>query len=131
MKVGHFVDFQHQSMKFKEKEKVTPEAQVQATARLLEEMRPGDLLVCFDQRGKALTSEDFAQQVQRVLESGKQTCWWVFGGSYGIAPDLLKRADLRLALAPFVMSHQVAELVALEQVYRSFTILNRIPYHNP
>lgn len=130
-KIQHFVPIEHHSVKFKEKEKSSPEAQLQATEKILESIQPSDFVVTFDQRGKLLTSEDFAKQILRINESGKQTCWWIIGGAQGISPVLLQRANLKLALAPFVMSHQIAEAVALEQVYRGFTINHNLPYHIP
>jgi 23S rRNA (pseudouridine1915-N3)-methyltransferase len=130
-KINHFTPAEHNSIKFKEKEKSSAESQLQATEKILLRIEPSDFVVTFDQRGRQLSSEEFAKQLLRISESGKQTCWWIIGGAHGISPALLKRANLKLALAPFVMSHQIAEAVALEQVYRGFTINHNLPYHNP
>lgn len=130
-KIDHFVKTEHRPVRLRGSDLVAPEAQVKHTEKLLAEIPTGAVLIAFDQRGKALTSEEFAKVMSRVLESGKKEAFWVTGGAFGISSEVLKRADHKLALAPFVMSHQVAETVALEQVYRALTILKGLPYHNP
>lgn len=130
-KIDHFVKTEHKPVRLRGDALATPEAQLKHTEKVLTDIPPGSVLISFDQRGKALSSEEFAQVMRRILESGKKEAAWVTGGAFGVSPEVLKRADHKLALAPFVMSHQVAETVALEQVYRALTILKGLPYHNP
>ncbi len=130
-KIDHFVKTEHRPVRMRGSDLAAPEAQIKHTEKILADLSPGSMVVAFDQRGKALTSEQFAQVMIRILESGKKETCWITGGAFVLSPEILKRADHKLALAPFVMSHQVAETVALEQVYRALTILKGLPYHNP
>lgn len=98
---------------------------------ILKEVDSRDLLILFDERGKvAKNSEDFSAQLGRVLESGKQVAIFCIGGAYGFSDDVYARADMKWSLSPLTMNHWLAAITALEQIYRGFTILRNIPYHN-
>ena len=64
----------------------------------------------------------------RWLERGQDVALLI-GGSDGLAPEVLARADERLALSRFTLAHRLARLVLVEQLYRAMTILRGEPYH--
>jgi len=86
------------------------------------------LVVALDERGKSFRSKDWAQWLLRVLEERTEVVF-LLGGAYGLAPEVLHRADLSLSLSSFTLGHELALLVFLEQLYRAFTILSGEPYH--
>jgi 23S rRNA (pseudouridine1915-N3)-methyltransferase len=130
-KIGHFVDFEVVALKPKKASRGDEASKLQDEAEtVLNFLKEGDELVIFDERGKSLTSEKFADTVRGLHESGKKRIVFVIGGAYGLHDNVKKRARVQLGLAPFVMNHLVAQVVALEQIYRSFTILKGLPYHN-
>lgn len=99
--------------------------------KILAELDAKDMLILFDEGGKlADSSEAFAAQLGRVLESGKSRVVLVIGGPYGFSGDVRERAQAKWSLSKMTMNHWVAQLAALEQIYRGFTILKGIPYHN-
>lgn len=98
--------------------------------KLMNIIKPDDFVVVFDERGLALDSQSFSKKVNQVLNSGKKRALFIVGGAYGVSDAIRKRAHMTLNLAPFVMNHQVAQIVAAEQIYRSLTILKGLPYHN-
>lgn len=98
---------------------------------ILRELEDRDLLVLFDERGKvAKSSEEFSANLARVLESGKQKAVFCIGGAYGFSDEVYARADAKWSLSSLTMNHWLAAITALEQLYRGFTILKGIPYHN-
>ena len=103
---------------------------IEESEKLLESIKPDDYVILFDERGKSLSSEDFSKKFEHILGSGKKRCLLICGGAYGVSEEVQKRADLKLALAPFVMNHLVAQVVILEQVFRAMTIIKGTPYHN-
>lgn len=130
-KISHFVDFEIVALKPKKASRSDWAAKVQdETEAILQYLKPADELVLFDERGKALTSEKFAGEIRRLHDSGKKRIVFLIGGAFGVGDDVKKRARVQFALAPFVMNHLVAQVVALEQIYRSFTIIRNLPYHN-
>ncbi|MDQ8154905.1 MAG: 23S rRNA (pseudouridine(1915)-N(3))-methyltransferase RlmH [Gemmatimonadota bacterium] len=96
--------------------------------RLEARIPPGAVIVCCDPGGKRLDSAAFSAWLQGQRESGRDVAF-VIGGAYGLSPALLKRATVRLELAPWTLPHELARLVLAEQLYRAGTIVRREPYH--
>lgn len=96
--------------------------------RLSARIPGGAVVVCCDPGGKRMDSAAFSAWMQAQRESGRDVAF-VIGGAYGLAPSLLKRATLRLELAPWTLPHELARLVLAEQLYRAGTIVRREPYH--
>jgi 23S rRNA (pseudouridine1915-N3)-methyltransferase len=95
--------------------------------RLAAQVEGADVVVC-DERGKGMTSEDFARWLQESRERARDVAF-VIGGAYGVAPAVRDRASRRLALAPWTLPHEMARLVLAEQLYRAGTIVRGEPYH--
>jgi len=96
--------------------------------RLLGKIKPGDIVVALDERGKGFTSEAFAAQIERFTTSGKKRICFIVGGAYGLSPELKAGADLLLRLSEMTTAHDMARLFLAEQLYRAFTILRGEPY---
>lgn len=98
---------------------------------LLDALDTKDLLILFDERGRlAKSSIGFADDLQRALGSGKGRIVFCIGGPYGFDESVRSRANALWSLSPLTMNHWIAQLMALEQIYRGFTILKGLPYHN-
>ena len=97
---------------------------------LLQFLKPRDLVYLLDETGTALDSLAFAKTLERDFSSGKSRVVFVVGGAYGASPALKKRADGMLSLSSFVLSHHVALVLVLEQLYRALTLQKNLPYHN-
>ena len=95
---------------------------------LLKKLTPKDVLVALDERGKALSSVDFAKWLGRQQDSGKDVAF-VIGGDEGLSDEVRARASLVLSLSAMTLPHRLARLVLVEQVYRGFSILRGEPYH--
>lgn len=106
----------------------TPRAREEEGASLLAKLPPRERVVALDERGEELTSLAFADRVRRWQERG-QDVTLVIGGSDGLAPEVLARADEKLALSRLTLAHRLARLVLVEQLYRAMTILRGEPYH--
>jgi len=101
----------------------------QESAALLE--KSGGFRLVLDGRGKALTSEALSDKVRDIRESGRSVCSVIVGGADGLSATVTSRADLLWALGPLTLQHEMALLLALEQLYRAHTILAGFPYHRP
>ena len=87
-------------------------------------------LVLLDSRGKQLSSEELAQTVGRLRDSGTQRLVFAIGPADGWSDRARKRANLLLSFGRVTLPHQLARVVLAEQVYRAFTILSGHPYHS-
>ncbi len=98
--------------------------------RLLEKIGPDAWVIVLDEAGQAQRSEDLAALLERHMVQGTGELVLIIGGAYGLSGGVKQRADLLLSLSAFTLTHQMARLLLLEQVYRGFTIVRREPYHN-
>lgn len=89
----------------------------------------GAVLCVLDERGKALTSPDFAKHLAGWRDDGQSDVAFVIGGADGIAPELRARADLRLSFGKMVWPHMLVRVMLAEQLYRAAAILASSPYH--
>lgn len=85
--------------------------------------------VMLDEKGKLFTSEDLASFLAKFSQAQAKEIVFILGGPLGLAEELKKEGDLLLALSPLTLTHGLARVLLLEQIYRAFTILRGEPYH--
>jgi 23S rRNA (pseudouridine1915-N3)-methyltransferase len=86
-------------------------------------------IVALSEEGKSPgPSHSFARWLA-VKQQQSRSLVFIIGGAYGIAPSLKQAAHEVISLSPLTLSHALAQLVLLEQIYRAFTILKGHPYH--
>lgn len=90
---------------------------------------PGAVLCILDERGRSLSSPEFAAQIARWRDGGRQDAAFVIGGADGIDPALRARADLAISFGAMVWPHMLVRVMLAEQLYRAATILAGSPYH--
>ena len=96
--------------------------------RLLAMLDPRDHVIALTVTGKAYTSEGLAARIGQLRDAGKNVSFLI-GGSLGLSREAVDRADEELSLSKLTLPHRLARLVLLEQLYRSFKILNHETYH--
>lgn len=130
-KLVHFADFSIHRLKSKKIDRENKEIRLRSDSELIMSfLTKDDFVVLFDERGKCPTSEIFANDLQKILNSGKKRIVYIIGGPYGVDENVKNRAQAKISLSNLVFNHQIAESVILEQIYRAFTILKNLPYHN-
>ena len=97
--------------------------------RLLERIKPDQYVIALDLKGKSLSSEELAAKLEELALYGRSNLVFIIGGSYGLAQEVLKRADFSLSFSKLTFPHQLMRLILLEQIYRSFKIMKGEPYH--
>jgi len=96
---------------------------------ILERIDDDDVVWALDRVGVALSSTELANRVADVERSGKRRLVIAIGGPQGLDESVLARADLRWSLSPLTFLHEMARLIALEQLYRAAKISRGEPYH--
>ncbi len=97
--------------------------------RLLAQIPEDALLVALAIRGKELSSEQLAAKLNEWSFSGRRELIFAIGGSCGLAPAVLRRADFQLSFGPATFPHQLMRLILCEQIYRAVKINRNEPYH--
>lgn len=98
--------------------------------RILSRLRPGACVIALDPGGKAKTSEEMAEMLDKLALEGRGELYFIIGGSLGLSRAVLERADMRLSFSKFTFPHQLMRVILLEQVYRWFKIARGEPYHH-
>lgn len=97
---------------------------------LAQRIPAGAFVIALDQGGQGLRSEQLAELMREHMLRGIPQWALVIGGPYGLSATLRERADLVLSLSSMTLTHQMARLLLLEQLYRSCTIIRNEPYHH-
>jgi 23S rRNA (pseudouridine1915-N3)-methyltransferase len=101
-----------------------------AEAKLLASAIPKGAAVCvLDERGKLVSSPEFAEKLAGFRDTGTSDLTFIIGGADGIAKDLRARADMALSFGKMVWPHMLARVMLSEQLYRAASILAGAPYH--
>ena len=109
---------------------VTARGGMRGEAEALGRAIPRGAATCvLDERGKTLSSPDFARLLARWRDQGRGDLAFVIGGADGLAPDLRANADYRLSLGAMVWPHMLVRVLLAEQLYRAASILAGSPYH--
>lgn len=97
--------------------------------RILQKVKPTEYVIALDIQGVSWTSEQLAQEMDKLSTSGKSSIAFIIGGSNGLSDEVLQRANQKLSFSKMTFPHQLMKLILLEQVYRAFKIQRGEPYH--
>lgn len=97
--------------------------------RLLAKIREDAFVCTLEIAGKKLSSEKFADWLEKAAISGKSNIVFVIGGSLGLHKSVLTRSDMGLSFSDMTFPHQLMRVILSEQIYRAYRIINGEPYH--
>ena len=97
--------------------------------KILDKVNEDAYLITLEISGKQLSSEELAFKIDEIIKSGCQELVFVIGSSHGISSKVSQRANFKLSMSKMTFLHQFARLILIEQIYRSFKILNGEKYH--
>jgi 23S rRNA (pseudouridine1915-N3)-methyltransferase len=97
--------------------------------RVLRLLGKQDYLVVWDSRGQQMESPEFARFLKKLIEGGISDVWMIIGGPLGLSEKLKQQAQAMVSFSKMTFPHDLSRLIALEQLYRAFTILRGEPYH--
>jgi len=127
-RLGRYLKFELVELPEARKQAGTPQAREEEAATILGRLEPRERVIALDERGDQPTSLELARRVEGWMLRGQDVAL-VIGGSDGLAPVVLARAQERLGLSRLTLAHRLARLVLVEQLYRAMTILRGEPYH--
>lgn len=105
------------------------ERKAREAALLLAAVPRGAVIVAMDERGKSLSSRQFADQLANWRDQGEQEVAFLIGGADGLDAGLVTKARLALSLSAMTWPHLLARVMLLEQLYRAWSLQTGHPYH--
>ncbi len=103
---------------------ISPQAAQKAYTKALEAYIGKDFCITLHPDGKLIDSFEFSK-----LLNDKMSVKFFIGGAYGFEKEFLDKSNAVISLGKITMSHKIAKVVLLEQIYRGFSILSNHPYH--
>ena len=97
--------------------------------RILKYIKEDAYVITLEIAGKMLTSEEMAEKIEKLGVQGNSHIIFIIGGSIGLGKEILKRSDYALSFSKMTFPHQLMRVILLEQIYRSYRIMNHEPYH--
>lgn len=99
---------------------------VEEGKNILNKISEKDFVVTLEINGKNLSSEELSDFINKNIS---RNITFVIGGSNGLSSSVLDRSDYRLSFSKLTFPHQLFRVILLEQIYRSFKIINNEAYH--
>jgi 23S rRNA (pseudouridine1915-N3)-methyltransferase len=110
--------------------KEAPIVRKKEAEKIFKSLPEGTFLATLDERGEEFTSHEFAGFLNAMMESGTKEMVFVIGGAMGLDEKVTVRANKVIAMSRWTLTHEMARLVLLEQIYRAFTIIKGKTYHH-
>ena len=129
-KINHFISYSSIGLKNKNQKTEKKLIQKSESVLILKNIKSNDLVILLDEKGKEFSTLDFSKFISNKMMNRTKNIVFIIGGAYGFSTEFKEKFELKIALSKFTFSHDLARLVFSEQLYRSLTIINNIPYHN-
>lgn len=97
--------------------------------RILDKISDSSKVIALAIEGDEFDSLELAKEFETLQVSGVSDITFVIGGSLGLHKSVLDRAEMLLSFSKMTFPHQLMRVIFLEQIYRSFRIINNEPYH--
>ena len=97
--------------------------------KLLKNIKDDAYVISLCINGKQLDSEELSEKIEKLGIQGTSHIFFIIGGSLGLSDEIVNRSDFKLSFSPMTFPHQLMRLILLEQIYRSYRIMNHEPYH--
>ncbi len=129
-KINHFISYSSLGLKNKNQKSEKKLIQKSESNLILKNIKNNDLVILLDEKGKEFSTKDFSKFISDKMMNRTKNIVFIIGGPYGFSSEFKKKFKLKIALSKLTFSHDMARLFFSEQLYRSLTIINKIPYHN-
>lgn len=96
---------------------------------ILSKITAGEYVIVLAPRGRATSSEGFAEMIAKRATYGDSRICFIIGGSLGLSEEVYTRSDQTLRFGEMTFPHQMFRVMLLEQLYRAFKINNNESYH--
>ena len=110
-------------------EVVEEQIRAKEAERILKHIKDDAYIFTLEINGKQLKSEELADKIEKLGVQGTSHIVFVIGGSIGLGKDVLAKSNYALSFSKMTFPHQLMRVILLEQIYRSYRIINGEPYH--
>ena len=123
-RLSHFVKFEITEIK----ESAAHEGPEIEGKRILENLNQSNFVCLLDVSGRESSSHELAETIEKWQNRGLKEIAFVIGGATGASREVVEKADYSLSLSRLTLTHEMARVVLIEQLYRAYTIIKGFPY---
>jgi 23S rRNA (pseudouridine1915-N3)-methyltransferase len=123
-RLSRFVKFEIAELK----ESASHEGSLEEGKRILAALRDDALIILLDVAGREWSSHELAAEIERWQQESRKEIIFIIGGQDGVSEEVIKRARIRWSLSRLTLTHEMARVVLIEQLYRAYTIIHGLPY---
>lgn len=95
---------------------------------ILSKIDSNAFIVSLDEKGQTFSSVELSQQVEKIMLNHSNINF-IIGGADGLDQGILEKSNLVMSLSHLTLPHQLVKIFLIEQIYRSYSIINNLPYH--
>lgn len=103
--------------------------QKKESEKINKKIKPKTYLIILDIKGKNISSIEFSEKIDTITMRGYSHITFIIGGSYGLSTSIKEKSDYQLSFSKMTFPHQLFQIMLLEQIYRSYKIINNQTYH--
>ena len=129
-KIQHYINFDIKNLIIKKNNSQKDKVKKNESDAIKNFINNNDYVILLDSHGTSFNSVDFSKKISKLMMSSIKRVIFVTGGAFGFHDDIYARANEKISLSQMTFTHQMVRLIFVEQLYRSFTILNNQPYHH-
>ena len=96
---------------------------------ILSHIEKGSYVLALDLKGKQFSSEEFSKKITDISLNSFSSITFIIGGTLGLYENVLKNSNELICFSKMTFPHQLMQMILLEQIYRSYRIMNNEPYH--
>ena len=129
-KIQYYTSFDIKNLIIKKNNSLIDKVKKNESEAIKKIINNNDYVILLDSHGTSFNSVDFSKKISKLMISSTKRVVFVTGGAFGFHDEIYEIANEKISLSQMTFTHQMVRLIFVEQLYRSFTILNNQPYHH-
>ena len=129
-KIQYYTSFDIKNLIIKKNNSLIDKVKKNESEALKKFINNNDYVILLDSHGTSFNSVDFSKKISKLMISSTKRVVFVTGGAFGFHDEIYEIANEKISLSQMTFTHQMVRLIFVEQLYRSFTILNNQAYHH-
>ena len=129
-KIQYYTSFDIKNLIIKKNNSLIEKVKKNESEAIKKIINNNDYVILLDSEGSSFNSVDFSKKISKLMISSTKRVVFVTGGAFGFHDEIYEIANEKISLSQMTFTHQMVRLIFVEQLYRSFTILNNQAYHH-
>ncbi len=129
-KIQYYTSFDIKNLIIKKNNSLKDKVKRNESEAIKKFVNKNDYVILLDSDGSSFSSVGFSKKISKLMISSTKRVVFVTGGAFGFHDEIYEIANEKISLSQMTFTHQMVRLIFVEQLYRSFTILNNQPYHH-